>query len=88
MNGVHCGTWIHVSVECGVGGIGREQLGQTASSLRWCSTTHTADLLGTQGLAVSGAIKKVQTEHKLSTHAVAIRGGQTGSEERQEEDTY
>lgn len=37
--------------------------------------------------SVAEAIRKVQTEHKLSSHAVPISEEQTSSEDRQEEHT-
>lgn len=37
--------------------------------------------------SVAGAIRKVQTEHRLSSHTVPIRDWETRSEDRQEEDT-
>lgn len=38
--------------------------------------------------SVAGAIRKVQTEDKLSSHTVPIRAGETGGDERQEENKY
>lgn len=38
--------------------------------------------------SAAGAIRKIQTEHKLSPHTVPIREGETGSEERPKEETY
>lgn len=38
--------------------------------------------------SVAGAIRKVQTEDKLSSHTVPIRAGEIGGDERQEENKY